>query len=41
MFVAVPRVYEKIYAQAAQKAKGFPKRAIFEWALSVGRAQQT
>jgi long-chain acyl-CoA synthetase len=36
-FVAVPRVYEKIYAQAEQKAKGFPKRAIFNWALSVGR----
>ncbi len=37
LFVAVPRVYEKIYAQAAQKAKGFPKRAIFNWALSVGQ----
>jgi long-chain acyl-CoA synthetase len=36
IFVAVPRVYEKIYAQAEQKAKGFPKRAIFDWALSVG-----
>ena len=36
VFVAVPRVYEKIYAQAAQKAKGQPKRAIFDWALSVG-----
>lgn len=39
-FVAVPRVYEKIYAQAEQKAKGFPKRAIFDWALSVGRAHK-
>jgi long-chain acyl-CoA synthetase len=37
VFVAVPRVYEKIYAQAAQKAKGQPKRAIFEWALSLGK----
>ena len=37
VFVAVPRVYEKIYAQAAQKATGFPKRAIFDWALAVGR----
>ena len=37
VFVAVPRVYEKIYAQAEQKAKGFPKRAIYDWALSVGR----
>jgi len=37
IFVAVPRVYEKIYAQAEQKAKGFPARAIFNWALAVGR----
>ena len=37
VFVAVPRVYEKIYAQAEQKAKGFPNRAIFDWALSVGK----
>ena len=37
IFVAVPRVYEKIYAQAEQKAQGFPKRAIFDWALEVGR----
>jgi len=36
LFVAVPRVYEKIYAQAMQKAKGFPKQAIFNWALAVG-----
>jgi len=36
LLVAVPRVYEKIYAQAKQKAKGFPKRAIFDWALSIG-----
>ena len=36
LFVAVPRVYEKIYGQAIQKSKGFPKRAIFNWAISVG-----
>ncbi|HEY6370902.1 MAG TPA: long-chain fatty acid--CoA ligase [Candidatus Sulfotelmatobacter sp.] len=36
VFVAVPRVYEKIYAQARQKAKGLPKSAIFDWALAVG-----
>lgn len=36
VFVAVPRVYEKIYAQARQKAKGLPQSAIFDWALSVG-----
>jgi long-chain acyl-CoA synthetase len=40
IFVAVPRVYEKIYAQAEQKAKGLPKRAIFDWALSVGRSRK-
>jgi long-chain acyl-CoA synthetase len=39
-FVAVPRVYEKIYGQAEQKAKGFPKRAIFDWALRVGRVHK-
>ncbi len=38
IFVAVPRVYEKIYSQVEQKVKGFPKRAIYRWALSVGRA---
>lgn len=37
MFVAVPRVYEKIYAQAEHKAKRGLKRAIFHWALRVGR----
>jgi len=37
IFVAVPRVYEKIYAQAEQQAKGLPKRAVYDWALSVGQ----
>jgi long-chain acyl-CoA synthetase len=37
LFVAVPRVYEKIYAQAERQAQGFPNRTIYEWALSVGR----
>jgi long-chain acyl-CoA synthetase len=37
IFVAVPRVYEKIYAQAEQQAKGLPKRAIYDWALGVGK----
>jgi len=40
VFVAVPRVYEKIYAQAKQKAKGLPKSAIFDWALSVGESHK-
>ena len=40
LFVAVPRVYEKIYAQAEHKAKGFAKHAIFDWALSVGNVHK-
>jgi long-chain acyl-CoA synthetase len=40
MFVSVPRVYEKIHAQAELKARGFPKNVIFRWALSVGRAHE-
>jgi long-chain acyl-CoA synthetase len=37
LFVAVPRVYEKIYAQAEQTAKGLGKRTLYDWALSVGQ----
>lgn len=37
VFVAVPRVYEKIYAQVLQKTRRHPKRAIYDWALEVGR----
>jgi len=40
IFVAVPRVYEKIYGQVQQKATGFPKRTIYRWALSVGEAHR-
>ncbi|HKH97784.1 MAG TPA: long-chain fatty acid--CoA ligase [Candidatus Sulfotelmatobacter sp.] len=40
IFVAVPRVYEKIYSQAEQKASGFVKKAAYCWALSVGRAHR-
>jgi long-chain acyl-CoA synthetase len=35
--VSVPRVYEKIYAKAEMTARGFPKRKIYDWALSIGR----
>jgi long-chain acyl-CoA synthetase len=35
--VSVPRVYEKVYAKTEMTARGFPKRAIYQWALSVGR----
>jgi long-chain acyl-CoA synthetase len=38
--VAVPRVYEKIYAQTERKARGFPKHSIYRWALSVGEAHK-
>ena len=40
VFVAVPRVYEKIYAQVVQKTKGFPKSSVYRWALSVGQAHK-
>jgi long-chain acyl-CoA synthetase len=33
-------VYEKIHNQVEQKAKGSAKRAIYHWALGVGRAHQ-
>ncbi|MGA8270080.1 MAG: long-chain fatty acid--CoA ligase [Candidatus Sulfotelmatobacter sp.] len=39
--VSVPRVYEKIYAKAETTARGFPKRSVYRWALSVGRAHKT
>ncbi len=38
--VAVPRVYEKIYAKTEMSARGFPKHAIYRWALVVGRANK-
>jgi long-chain acyl-CoA synthetase len=37
LLVAVPRVYEKIYAQTQRQAQGFPRRSIFDWAMAVGR----
>ena len=40
IFVAVPRVYEKIRQQVILKATGFPKGAIYRWALAVGRAHR-
>ena len=36
IFVGVPRVYEKIYAQVDQKVKGAARKKIYRWALSVG-----
>jgi len=38
IFIAVPRVYEKIHSRVEQQANRSTKRAIYRWALSVGRA---
>jgi len=40
IFIAVPRVYEKIYSQVEQKAQGVLKRSIYRWALSVGQTHR-
>jgi long-chain acyl-CoA synthetase len=39
LIVAVPRVYEKVYNQVQNKAHGI-KRALIQWALSVGAANR-
>src|SRR5581483_1435094 len=41
IIVAVPRVYEKIYLQVQQKTAKFPKRGIYRWAMSLGRAHRS
>ncbi len=40
ILVAVPRVYEKLYSQVQKNTQGFPKSAIYRWALAVGRAHE-
>jgi long-chain acyl-CoA synthetase len=40
IFVAVPRVYEKIRQQVILKAKGFPKEQVYRWAVTVGHAHR-
>ena len=40
IFIAVPRVYEKIRQQVILKATGFPEGTIYRWTLSVGRAHR-
>jgi long-chain acyl-CoA synthetase len=40
IFVAVPRVYEKIRQQVILKAASFPKDVIYRWALKAGRAHR-
>jgi long-chain acyl-CoA synthetase len=41
VFIAVPRVYEKIHSRVHLKASEFPKRLIYRWALGMGRAHQS
>lgn len=41
IFIAVPRVYEKIFLQVEQQAKGTAKRSIYKWATAVGRAHRS
>jgi long-chain acyl-CoA synthetase len=40
IFIGVPRVYEKIRQRVILKATGFPRSAIYRWALAVGRANR-
>src|SRR6202163_3345798 len=40
IFIAVPRVYEKIRQQVILKATGFPKNSVYRWAMSVGQAHR-
>jgi long-chain acyl-CoA synthetase len=40
IFVAVPRVYEKIYLQVEKSAQGKAKQAIYRWAHSIGNAHR-
>jgi long-chain acyl-CoA synthetase len=40
IFVGVPRVYEKIRQQVILQASGFPKGAIYRWALGIGRSHR-
>jgi long-chain acyl-CoA synthetase len=41
IFVAVPRVYEKIRLHAEHTAHSFAKRHILDWALAVGRSHRS
>ena len=40
IFVAVPRVYEKIRSQAEVQTKSGMKHKVYQWALKVGRAHR-
>jgi long-chain acyl-CoA synthetase len=40
IFIAVPRVYEKIRHQVIRKTSSFPASVIYRWALAVGRSHR-
>jgi long-chain acyl-CoA synthetase len=40
ILLSVPRVYEKVHAQAELGASAFPKRQIYRWSLRVGRSHR-
>lgn len=40
IFVGVPRVYEKMYAQVQLKVQGGLKRGLYNWAMKVGHARR-
>jgi len=40
IFIAVPRVYEKIFLQVQQQTQGMVKGGIYRWALSVGHTHR-
>ncbi len=40
IFVGVPRVYEKMYAQVQLKVQSGLKRALYNWAMKVGHAHR-
>jgi len=41
IFIAVPRIYEKIYQQVEHKASSRARRAVYRWALAVGRTHRS
>ena len=41
IFIAVPRVYEKVRQQVILRTVGAPQSTIYNWALSVGRAHRS
>lgn len=41
IFIAVPRVYEKIFLRVEQQTRGRVKGGIYQWALSVGQKHRS